>query len=109
LKKAEEIEHTMLAKELPKMREEKEELREYIDKNVPKKIKAIEQGTRLSLLESIVADAAKALKALDEFLDEHTNIRYYSNIRKMVRGIADILSRASGSKQEATRYYDHER
>lgn len=109
LKKAEEAEHTMLARELPKLRKEKEELQTYIEKNIPEKIKAIEQRDRLSLLESIVADAGRALKALDEFLDEHTNIKYHSIIRKMVRKIADILSKAGASEQENKRDIDRER
>ena len=78
-------------------------------RNIPEKIKAIEQRNRLSLLESIVADAGRALKALDEFLDEHTNIKYHSIIRKMVRKIADILSKAGASEQENTRDIDRER
>ena len=109
LKKAEEAEHTILARELPKLREEKEKLKTYIEKNIPEKIKTIEQRDRLSLLESIVADAGRALKALDKFLDEHTNIKYHSIIRKMVRGIADILSKADASKQENTRDINRER
>ena len=108
-KKAEEAEHTILVRELPKLREEKEELQIYIEKNILEKIKAIEQHNRLSLLESIVADAGRALKALDEFLDEHTNIKYHSIIRKMVRGISEILSRADTSKQENTRDRERER
>lgn len=99
----------MLARELPKMREEKEELKTYIEKNIPEKIKAIEQRDRLSLLESIVAEAGRALKALDKFLDEHTNIKYHSIIRKMVRKIADILSKAGASEQENTKDIDRER
>ena len=109
LKKAEEAEHTLLSRELPKMREEKEELQTYINKSIPEKIKAIEQRDRLSLLESIVAEAGRALKTLDKFLDEHTNIKYHSIIRKMVRGIADILSKADASKQENTRDINRER
>ncbi|MCQ2485168.1 MAG: hypothetical protein MJ168_07525 [Clostridia bacterium] len=99
----------MLVRELPKMREEKEEFQAYIDKNIPAKIKAIEQRNRLSLLESIVAESGRALKTLDEFLDEHTNIKYHSILRQMVRGISEILSRADASKQESTRNIDHER
>lgn len=109
LKAAEEAEHTMLARELPKLRKEKEELQTYIEKNIPEKIKAIEQRDRLSLLESIVAEAGRALKTLDKFLDEHTNIKYHSIIRKMVRKIADILSKAGASEQENTKDIDRER
>ena len=109
LKKAEEAEHTILVRELPKMRKEKEELQTYIEKNIPERIKAIEQRNRLSLLESIVAEAGRALKTLDKFLDEHTNIKYHSIIRKMVRKIADILSKAGDAEQEAARDIEHER
>lgn len=109
LKKAEEAEHALLSRELPKMREEKDELKTYIEKNIPEKIKAIEQNNRLSLLESIVAEAGRALKALDKFLDEHTSIRYHSILRQMVRGIAEILSKATPSEQETAKNIDRER
>lgn len=109
LKKAEEAEHALLSRELPKMREEKDEIKTYIEKNIPEKIKAIEQNNRLSLLESIVVEAGRALKALDKFLDEHTSIRYHSILRQMVRGIAEILSKATPSEQETAKNIDRER
>ena len=110
LKKAEEAEHALLSRELPKMREEKEELQTYIDKSIPEKIKAIEQRNRLSFLESIVADAVRALKTLDKFLDKHTNIKYHSILRQLVRTVSDILNRAKGaSEQENTRDIEQER
>lgn len=99
LKDAEEAEHRILSEKLPAMRAECDELQQYISKNIPEKIKSLEQNSRLSLLETIVADAGKALKGLDRFLDEHTNIQYHSKIREMVRTISRILSKASDTKQ----------
>lgn len=103
LKESAETEYALISAELPMLRAERDEIQVYVNKNIPEKIKAIEQNSRLSLLESIVADAGKALKSLDRFLDEHTNIQYHSKIREMVRAVSSILNKASRKKPETTR------
>lgn len=103
LKESAETEYSLISAELPMLRAERDEIQSYVNKNIPEKIKAMEQNSRLSLLESIVADAGKALKSLDRFLDEHTNIQYHSKIREMVRAVSSILNKASRKKPETTR------
>ena len=55
------------------------------------------------LLRKVISDVATALKELDAFLDEHTNIKYHSKIREMVRAVSSILNKASRKKPETTR------
>lgn len=91
-----------MSQELPALRSEREELQSIVNQSIPEKIKIMEQRSRLSLLESIVADAGRALKDLDSFLGKHTDIQYHSKLREMVRMVSGILSKASSKKPETS-------
>lgn len=67
------------------------------------KIKNMTLAEENKFLRKVISDVATALKELDAFLDEHTNIQYHSKIREMVRFVSNILNKASRKKPETTR------